>query len=159
MQTQNDSILIKESIVIRRPREVVWDFTQDFSKRPLWDDSIHEVEVLGKSPNRTVRVRGRGFGCIFEYKAAERPLHTSVIMKDVVSGLVAGGGGSWRYEPHEDGSVWTQSMRIDLKQRWGLRFFIPLIAFMLRRQVRKSMRRARDMLETCDVPAAQSTTS
>ena len=142
------SVQIQESIHIRRPCETVWDYTQDFARRTQWDAAIVHVEDIQESPHRRVRVVGRGFRCTFEYKAAERPLHTSVIMKDVTSPLVTGGGGSWRYEPQDEGCLWTQTMRIELGRSWVVALCRPWLGWMLRRQVRTSMQKARTILET-----------
>jgi len=147
MAHSTHSIDIEENILIRRPCDAVWDFTQDFSRRNQWDSSVIQAEVIQDTPRRQVKVIGRGFRCTFEYKAEQRPRHTSVIMRDVASRLVSGGGGSWRYEPRDDGCLWTQTMRIDLKPSWVYRLFARPIGRMMRRQLRKSMQCARNLIE------------
>jgi len=42
------NITITESLFISRAPETVWDFTQDYTRRPQWDATILAAEVIGR---------------------------------------------------------------------------------------------------------------
>jgi hypothetical protein len=69
-------------------------------------------------------------------------------MIDVDSRWVAGGGGSWDYEPVAGGTAWTQTNTLVL--RGPYRVFAPLVAWSLRRSVRQAMRRAKVLIERAE---------
>ena len=134
-------VTVSESIVVRAAPEVVWDFTQDFARRASWDATVLEARVLSETPVRRVRIRGvGGLTCVLEYKLFERPRRTSLAMVEVEgSKLVAGGGGSWSYEPTSAGTLWTQTNTLAIADgpfAWLVR---PLARMQLRRATREAM--------------------
>ena len=142
------SISITQSIVIQRKPEDVWDFTQDYARRAAWDDTILEAEVLEAGARPRVRVRAKGgLRGIFVYKLSERPRRTSVEMVEVESALVAGGGGSWSYEPWEGGTRWTQTNSVRLKSRLAEWLLGPSLRWTMRRAARRAMAKAKIALE------------
>jgi uncharacterized protein YndB with AHSA1/START domain len=141
-------VTISETIRIAAPPEAVWDFTQDYATRGLWDAAVETVEVLSTEPRR-VRLRLRATGsATFEYVLDRRPIRTSLRMTDVESRWVAEGGGSWDYEPVAGGTAWTQTNTLVL--RGPYRVFAPLVAWSLRRSVRQAMRRAKVLIERAE---------
>lgn len=132
-------VTVMEMVEVKARPEVVWDFTQDFSRRREWDANIVGAEVLSETPMRRVRVRGRGkFQCVLEYKLFERPRRTSLAMVEIEgTRLITGGGGSWAYEATATGGTrWTQTNTLDLSAGG----FMALLKFFAEAQLRKATR-------------------
>src|SRR5262245_50223347 len=135
------------SIDIAGSPEEVWDFTQDFSKRTSWDTAFSSCELL-PAPQRRVFVRSRFVCAVLEYKVFDRPQKTTLQMTDVASYIVEGGGGSWTYEAQGGGNTrWTQSNSLVLRDTLLAKFLRPLVRWSLARNTRRSMRKARRILE------------
>ena len=101
-------VTVTEAVLVRASPEVVWDFTQDYNRRPQWDLLVSSAQVATDSSAPRVEVRGPGLRCTFVYKLYRRPQRTSLAMVDVVSPFIASGGGSWSYQETDDGVFWTQ---------------------------------------------------
>lgn len=143
----NPTITVSETVSVARPPEEVWDYTQDYSRRREWDDGVREVELLGTHPRR-VRLRFRRAGsATLEYRLDRRPERTSLQLIDISSLWIADGGGSWEYVAEEAGTAWTQTNSIVLRfPRLGA-LARPLVRRMLRAGIRRSMERAKVILE------------
>jgi hypothetical protein len=96
--------------------EEVWDYTQNWERRTEWDRSVLSAEYLSHANPISVQVRGSG-GVTFQvqYKVSERPRLTTLVMSDVRSPWIRGGGGSWKYEAEMGGTRWTQNNTIVLR--------------------------------------------
>src|SRR5688572_5874741 len=82
METKQNRITIKHSIIICRPKELVWDYTQNYENRCHWDNTILEATVLQSTPNRIVKLKAKGNTVMtFHYKLDDRPHKTSLIAK------------------------------------------------------------------------------
>jgi hypothetical protein len=144
----NNSITVTETIFIKQTPDIVWDFTQDYTKRSSWDKSILKIISIQETPKRIVEVKGKGnLNCKFQYKQYDRPFKTSLVMTDVSSPIIAGGGGSWKYTPSENGTLWTQTNTLILKNHFLLKWIKPLIAFQLRRSTQKALKLAKRIME------------
>jgi hypothetical protein len=147
-----NEISIKYSISIAKPREAVWDFTQDYSLRTKWDNSILEANTLDTTaPNRVVKLRTKGKTTMtFVYKLDNKPHKTSLIASEIKSPLIESAGGSWTYEDRNDETLWTQTNTIRLKKNIFLPLLVPLFKKMFESQVRKAMKKAKVMMEMMD---------
>ena len=144
-----NTITIKHAIIISKPRELVWDYTQDYSNRPAWDFTIINAEVLQTSPNRIVRLNAKGNTCMtFHYKHDERPCKTSLIAKEIVSPLIESAGGSWTYDKIGRGTLWKQTNTIVFKKHLLSRLMLPFYKWALERQIRHAMKKAKHRMET-----------
>ena len=142
------AIIIRKSIVIAAPPEEVWDFTQDYHQRPLWDDSVKSAEIIESTPFVKVKITGRdGSSLIFEYKLSERPVRTTLSMEVESSGFFEKGGGSWTYENVNAGTRWTQINSIQLREKWWLLLMKPLIRWMLDSGTGRAMQKAKKLME------------
>lgn len=142
------TITVHESLVIDRSPEVVWDFTQDFSRRPAWDSAVRQARVIQTNPVPRVEVQGQaGFRAFLQYKQFDRPRQTSLAMEEIRSGLIVGGGGSWSYERHGAGTKWTQVNSITLRDGIVAKLIAPLVRWQLRRSTIGAMKRAKSMIE------------
>ncbi|MCC7013865.1 MAG: SRPBCC family protein [Planctomycetes bacterium] len=141
-------VAITESIVVARPPEAGFDFTQDYARRTSRDRGVLSAEVLERAPLPRVRVElAGGVRGVFEYKLFERPLRTSVALTEVRSPLFSGGGGSWSYEAHDGGTLWTVTNSVRFRSRIVGWLLGPWTRFVLRRGTRAALRAAKLELE------------
>ena len=141
-------VTVTESVFVRCTPEVLWDYTQDFARRREWDASVREVHVLATQPVPRVRVHSAGgVRAVFQYKQFERPVRTSLALEDVESVWIEGGGGSWSYERHADGTLWTQTNSLRIRAGFWRALFVPWIRGQLRTSTRKAMLRAKQHVE------------
>lgn len=139
---------VTHSIWIAHPPEEVWDFTQDYARRPTWDSTVLDAEVLRVDPVPRVRVRcAGGLRAVFQYRQFDRPSRTSLAMEEVRSPLVVGGGGAWSYEARDGGTVWTQTNTLVLRPGGGYRVILPLVRWQLGVSTRRAMERVKRELE------------
>ena len=138
------------SIVIDVHREAVWNFTQDWRKRTRWDRSVLAAEYISESPV-TVHVTGAG-GLRFKvtYKTSDPPRLTTLVMSELNSFWIKGGGGSWKYEELNGSTRWTQHNTLILRGGFFGMLFRPLFAWTLTRMTRRMMARAKVILENQD---------
>lgn len=145
---KKNSITIKQSIFINKPREIVWDYTQNYDNRTKWDDSILEAKVLETSPTRTVQLKAKGnTTMIFVYKLEDRPHKTSLAAREIQSSMMEGGGGSWVYEEQNGGTLWTQTNTIVFKQGFFLSLLNPFFKWAFNGQTKKAMEKAKKIIE------------
>ena len=138
-------IVIREHAEIAAPPAVVWDFTQDYSRRAQWDPAVVTATETTMAGRRCAVVTGKGrVRMVFQYKQTDRPNKTSVQLIEGPRWL--GGGGSWRYERTATGTLFTQTNTLVLRTRWA-RLLAPLIGWMFRRSTRKAIRNAKRMIE------------
>ena len=143
-----NEITIKHSILISKPRELVWDFTQDYSKRKTWDKAVLETEVLQTEPNLIVKLRTKGKTTMtFVYKLLDKPNKTSLVAREIESPLIESAGGSWTYEEHQNGTLWTQTNTIRFKKNFILPILLPVFRSLFQNQTEKAMKKAKAMME------------
>lgn len=143
------NITVNHTIIIEQRRETVFDFTQDFSKRMLWDHSFESCDLISEFPERMVRVKAKGgIMSTLVYKHFERPLKTSLRMTDISSPIIIDGGGSWTYEESGNGNTrWAQTNTLSLPKTitgWILKYFVRRA---LLRNTIQSMDLAKTILE------------
>ena len=143
------NITVQDEILIEAPPEVVWDFTQDYSRRHEWDRSVVEARVVRETPERRVELTlSGGVRCAFVYKEYDRPHRTSLAMVDVRSAVIAGGGGSWAYEAHGRATRWRVSNTVTLRHEWLAAIVAPLVRRQLRRATRQALEAAKQRIES-----------
>lgn len=143
------NITVNHTIIIEQRRETVFDFTQDFSKRMLWDSSFESCDLISEFPERMVRVKAKGgIMSTLVYKHFERPSKTSLRMTDISSPLILDGGGSWTYEETEGRNTrWTQTNTLSLPKTLTGRILKYFVRRALLRNTIKSMGLAKTILE------------
>ena len=137
---------VKESLVVRAAPAVVWDYTQDWTRRAEGDPAITSAEIVQAEPSLIVNAVGSG-GTSFaaHYKLSRRPEQTSLAMHDCKPAWL-GGGGSWSYQPHDDGTLWTQTNTLKI-DGWRGTLFGWFARWQLRHMTRKAMRNAKAAIE------------
>jgi polyketide cyclase/dehydrase/lipid transport protein len=147
MSDRRHVVSVTETIWVERSPEVVWDYTQDYTRRTEWDAGVAEATVLGLDP-RTVRVRIPGLGSMtMQYRLDRRPERTSAAFMDVESSWISGGGGSWEYEAADGGTRWQQTNSLELKRPRLAFLLAPLLERGLRRSTKRAMAEAKRRLE------------
>jgi polyketide cyclase/dehydrase/lipid transport protein len=147
MSDRRHVVSVTETIWVERSPEVVWDYTQDYTRRTEWDAGVAEATVLGLDP-RTVRVRIPGLGSMtVQYRLDRRPVRTSAAFMDVESSWISGGGGSWEYEAADGGTRWQQTNSLELKRPRLAFLLAPLLERGLRRSTKRAMAEAKRRLE------------
>jgi hypothetical protein len=143
-----NKVTVSRSIQIDAPPDAVWDYTQNWRRRHEWDHSVVNARYLSEKPPVTVQVEGKG-GLKFKvsYKTMRRPHLTSLVMSDVDSFWVRGGGGSWKYEDNDGKALWTQHNTVVLRDDLLGRIVRPLFALILAVTTRRQMTRAKGKIE------------
>lgn len=141
------NVTVKDEVFIAAPPEAVWDYTQDWTHRTEWDDSVLEAKVQADDP-RVVRVRATGgVTSTVRYKLYDRPHRTSLGMDELSSRWITGGGGSWEYVAYDGGTEFRQTNTIAI--RGGLLGWLlgPVVRWQLRRVTRRMLEKAKAILE------------
>jgi hypothetical protein len=142
------SIKIKYSILIAKPRDIVWDYTQNYNNRAIWDSSVLETTVLQTTPNRIVKLKMRGNTTMtFIYKLDDRPNKTTLVAKEINSLIIESMGGSWIYEEHKGKTLWTQAGSVVFKKNLFLKYFLPIYKFVFSMLIKKAMKKAKQEIE------------
>ncbi|HET7727378.1 MAG TPA: SRPBCC family protein [Candidatus Limnocylindrales bacterium] len=150
MREDRVTIRVSESIEIARPREAVWDYTQDYSRRADWDVGVRNAQLIGEEPRRA-HLELAGLGPVTaEYRLYRRPERTSLAFTEVRSRWVVGGGGSWDYQTVPAGTRWTQTNTLVLRPGVRSRLLAPLVRARLAASTRRSLRRAKRLLESLE---------
>lgn len=124
----------------------MYDYTQDYSTRWVWDPSITDVEVLSSSP-RTYRLAIKGIGRVtLEYRLDRRGDRTSAAFTKLDAAFFSGGGGSWSYVAADGGTDWTATNTFELKHRLLGRVLAPFVRRQMLASMRKSMAKAKEIL-------------
>ncbi len=145
---KENGITIRHSIFISKPREQVWDYSQNYDNRTVWDNSVLEASVLQTTPNRIVKLKLKGNTLMtFTYKLDERPIKTSLVAKEIKSSIINRAGGYWIYEEIKDGTLWTQTNSIELKNKFIIKVLKPLIKLIFFRQTKLAMKKLKNILE------------
>lgn len=143
-----NTITIQYSVFIQRSPEDVWDYTQNYDYRPLWDSNVLEATVLQTQPERIVHLKAKAnTSMTFVYKLDKRPHKTTLATREIQSPIMESGGGSWSYMPKDGGTLWTQTNSIMLKQNVALKLLLPFLEWMFTRQTKAAMLKAKKLME------------
>jgi hypothetical protein len=147
------------TVHVNLPPEAVYDYTQDYSTRSVWDPSITEVEVLSQSP-RSYRLKIKGIGRFtIEYRLDRRGDRTSAAFTKVDAAFFSGGGGSWTYVAADGGTDWSATNTFELKHRLLGRALAPFVRRQMLASMRKSMANAQEIMESAAPAAPQAASS
>jgi uncharacterized membrane protein len=146
-----NSITIKNSILINKPKSLVWDFTQNYTNRPIWDNTVVSTEILHAAPNRMVKLKMKGNTTMtFIYKLDDRPNKTSLKAIDIESAYIKSAGGSWTYEEQNGVTNWTRVDTIVLKDSVFMFLYIIIFKWIFAYQIRNAMKKVKLVLEMGD---------
>ena len=139
MADQMKSLRIEEAIVIQTSPEQVFDYTQDYSTRLLWDTFLKRADLLngmtqaGKGV-KAYSVAHNGFGMVTEYITFDRPSVTAIKM---IKGpfLFKSFLGSWRFKPQGENNT-----EVKFLYSFTLRFPFVLFDTFIRHNLQKNVR-------------------
>lgn len=141
-------ITITHNIYINIKPDELWDFTQDYSKRSVWDKSITSAKVIKPDSPRVVDVFfSRNAKATLVYKLDSRPKKTTLVMTKVNSFFIKKGGGSWTYIAKDNGTIWTQTNALVLKENLLCFLFRGIIRTILLRNTKKAMNNVKQLME------------
>jgi len=145
---ERNIITVSHSLFIHRSPEDVWDYTQNYANRALWDKTVIRAQIVQESPARMVKLYMKGnTEMTFVYKMDQRPHKTSLATSDVHSPFIMSAGGSWTYEAIQGGTQWTQTNTAILKGGILTRLLIPLFRRLFVHQTKDAMKKACELLE------------
>jgi len=133
------SIKFEESIVIGRPPEEVFDFTQDYSKRLQWDTFLKRADLLqgASAAGKSVQaycVAKNGLGMVTEYVTFNRP-HATAIKMTKGPFMFNAFQGSWRFKQVDTGQT-----EVKFLYSFNLRFPFLLLSKYIFRNLQRNVR-------------------
>ncbi|MCB2410541.1 SRPBCC family protein [Hymenobacter lucidus] len=139
-----------EAIQIARPPAQVFDYTQDYSQRLVWDTFLREAVLLDGATEAGKGVKSwcvskHGIGLETEYVSFNRPTVAAIKLTRPM-GMFSAFAGSWRFEelgPELTHTVFTYSFAL----RFPLALFGPLVRVVLAANVRGRLQDLKAKLE------------
>jgi hypothetical protein len=152
MASNRVTVTATHTVHVKRTPEEVFDFTQDYGRRPEWDHNVKSAEVVSDEP-RTVRMVLSGLGpATLRYQLYRRGERTSAAFETEGSRVFLGGGGSWSYVAKDGGTDWTETSTLEMKASLLGRLTALLIRATLGGNVSKAMHKAKQIMES-EAPA------
>ena len=151
--------VVEESLLIRAPRQPLFDLAQDYRLRLKWDPFLRDMRFLDDAREAAVGARvwvkaWTGLTMVVEYVALSRP---EVVAMKMVEGpvLFRQFAGSWRFKPHPSGST-EVIFRYVFETRWRrLRWLCdPIVGWVFGRDIRKRLRGLKRGVERSGLLAA-----
>lgn len=143
-----------ESITINAPAEVVFDLTQDYSKRLQWDTFLKKAELIDEQQAgvgvKAWCVSKQGLGMETEYVTFNRPKVTA-ITQTKKSLLFNKFSGSWAFKQTEIGLT-----NVIFTYSYSLNFPFNLTAWLinniLTKNVQQRLKDLKSCVETSNIP-------
>lgn len=136
-----------ESILIAKPQELVFDYTQDYANRLKWDTFLKEAVLLNTAePGKGVRawcVSKHGLGMETEYVSFARPSVTAVKMTKGPF-VFRSFAGSWKFEKISDFST-----NVIFTYSFTFRFPFNLLTFFIKKVLQKNVKQRLVDLKNC----------
>ena len=132
------AIKFEESILVDRPPELVFDFTQDYGKRLLWDTFLKRADLMdgADSAGKGVKaycVARNGLAMTTEYLTFNRPEVTAIKMTKGPF-MFKSFLGSWRFK--SEGSGRTE---VKFLYSFTLRFPFSLLSGVIKQNLMKNV--------------------
>ncbi len=143
-----NAITFSERVVIDRPKEIVWDYTQNTDLLSEWDKSILEAEVIEESP-RTIRLQMTGgITMTIMYTLENRPNKLAFTYRKVESPILEHGGCTSTFEERNGTTLWIQSCTLVFKYHVLLGIMLPIYRLRYGKKMKEAMKRAKSVLES-----------
>lgn len=144
------TIRFEEATVIRRSPEVIFDLTQDYDRRLMWDSFLKRAELMegasraGKGV-KTYCVAQNGIGMVTEYVSFQRPKVTAIKMTEGPY-MFRSFLGTWRFRKINEKGTEVRFL-YSFTLRFPFNFTIWLVKWILRREVKGRLRDLKRYLE------------
>jgi ribosome-associated toxin RatA of RatAB toxin-antitoxin module len=141
-------IKFSETIIINKNPELVFDFTQDYNKRLLWDTFLKKAQLMdgatqaGKGA-KAYCVARNGLGMITEYVSFNRPVVTAIKMTKGPF-MFKAFAGSWTFK--ETG---TDKTEVIFLYSFALRFPFNLASLFIKRNLQNNVQQRLTDLRNC----------
>jgi len=142
-----NAITFSEKIVIERPKDIVWDYVQDFDRIAEWDQTVIEALVTEEAP-KTVKLKLVGnVSLSYVYKLENRPNKLSLSFRKVESSVLEHGGITSTFEERSATTMWIQTYTLVFKRAFLMGLRLPYYRWKFGMRVRKAMKNAKEILE------------
>lgn len=142
-----NAITFTEKIVVDRPKEVVWDYTQNYDNITEWDLSVLEAIVIEQVP-RTIKLKMRGDRNVtVVYKLENRPNKLALSYRKLDPNLMEHAGLTAKFEERNGTTLWSQTFTYVFKNGGFMGLKLLYYRWKLGLKARKAMLRAKDMIE------------
>jgi ribosome-associated toxin RatA of RatAB toxin-antitoxin module len=143
-----DAIKFSEKITIAAEPLAVFDFTQDYTNRPVWDTFLRKAVLIEGATNAALGVKAycvakNGLGMETEYVSFHRPKVTAVKMTKGPF-LFNSFLGSWNFKELTNGTT-----EVTFLYSFGLRFPFSLVAPLVRQNLQRNVRQRLRDLKNC----------
>lgn len=142
------AIKFSESIIINSNPEIVFDYTQDYNKRLLWDTFLIRAELIEGATNAGKGVKAycvakNGIGMVTEYVSFNRPRVTAIKM---TSGpyMFKSFLGSWTFKQTENNTT-----EVIFLYSFQLRFPFNLASFFIKKILQSNVKQRLIDLKNC----------
>jgi ribosome-associated toxin RatA of RatAB toxin-antitoxin module len=142
------SIKFTEMIVIDKPAEAVFDYTQDYTTRLNWDTFLTKADLLDGAPTAAKGVKAycqakNGLGMVTEYITFNRPKATAIQMTKgpyMFSAFL----GSWTFK-----TLNPQKTEVIFLYSFTLRFPFNIVNILVKRILQRNVKMRLNDLRTC----------
>lgn len=129
-----------ESIIIDRNPEVVFDFTQDYNNRLIWDTFLRKADLLYGAKEAGMGVKAlcvarNGIGMVTEYVSFNRPKVTAIKMIDGPY-MFKSFLGSWTFK-----EIDGEKTEVVFLYAYQFRFPFNLIGALIRLKLQKEVKK------------------
>ena len=142
------SIKFTEMIVIDKPAEVVFDYTQDYATRLNWDTFLKKADLMDGAITAAPGVKAycearNGLGMVTEYITFNRPKATAIQMTKgpyMFNTFL----GSWTFKALD-----PQKTEVIFLYSFTLRFPFNIVAVLIKQILKRSVKMRLSDLKTC----------
>ncbi|TFF39264.1 type II toxin-antitoxin system RatA family toxin [Mucilaginibacter psychrotolerans] len=137
-----------EKIMINKPAEVIFDYTQNYSKRLDWDTFLKQAELINGATEADKGVRAwcvarNGIGMETKYVTYNRPRTTAVKMTRGPY-MFSSFAGSWKFSTLE-----PDRSKVTFFYTYRLRFPFTLVGGLIKSNLRGNVRQRLRDLKKC----------
>jgi uncharacterized protein YndB with AHSA1/START domain len=151
-----NAITFTEKVVIDRPKDTVWDYTQNYERVTEWDHSIVDASLVQSSP-KTVKLKTRdGYSMTIVYKLENRPNKLSLTYRKVESSVIEHGSVTATFEERNGTTLWIQTCTYVFKTGLFMGLKLPYYRWKFGLRIRKAMQNAKEVLESMPLPETAS---
>lgn len=147
--SQGNTMKLKQTVIIHANAETLFDLTQDYDKRKLWDTLMGDIQLLGELPiqkgTQLKYTANNGFSMIVEYQNYKRPTIASIKMIST-SLLFAEFAGGWRFEPLDDTHT-KITLAYHIKARFLPRLTTPILVKLFAKENQKRFDTLKQFIE------------
>ena len=146
----------EQEIVINATPAALFDLTQDYDRRLLWDPFLKEARLVGNAKTAAVGERAwcvarNGLGMETEYVSFNRP-HQTAVKLTKGPWIISRFAGSWRFKELEPGVTRVIfRYNIEARPRWLGPIFDPILRYIFTHEVGRRLKGLKHASEHTDI--------